>query len=173
MLFYFFFFGGGGGFQRMKRKEAVIKSTLIVISVLVMPSEVTTLISDTHHGIRSEANHSHLISPAQLDGCFYTDSYLNRRHLKIRSDDIIYGTGSSRSGEEERLKHHCLQPRLVVRRYEKEDVVRCLDSLWVRKGSRQPVYIAFVGDSTSRQHFVSLVRVSLLEINTFANIANR
>jgi hypothetical protein len=149
----------------MKRKEAAIKSTLIVISLLVMPSEVTTLISDTHHSIRSEANHSHLISPAQLDGCFYTDSYLNRRHLKIRSDDIIYGTGpSSRSGEEERLKHQCLhQPRLVVRRYEKEDVVRCLDSLWVRKGSRQPVYIAFVGDSTSRQHFVSLVRVSLLD----------
>ncbi|XP_046450491.1 uncharacterized protein LOC124198610 [Daphnia pulex] len=144
----------------MKRKEAAIKSTLIVISVLVMPSEVTTLISDTHHSIHSEANHNRLISPAQLDGCFYTDSYLNRRHLKIRSDDIIYGTGpSSRSGEEERFKHQCLQPRLVVRRYEKEDVVRCLDSLWVRKGSRQPVYIAFVGDSTSRQHFVSLVRL--------------
>jgi hypothetical protein len=118
----------------MKRKEAVIKSTLIVISVLVMPSEVTTLISDTHHhSIRSEANHNRLISaPAQLDGCFYTDSYLNRRHLKIRSDDIIYGTGSSRSGEEERLKHQCLNSAST-----------CCSA--IRKGRCRPLLRFFVG----------------------------
>ena len=41
----------------------------------------------------------------------------------------------------------------------REDVVRCFDSLSVKRNQR-PITIAFVGDSTARQHYLSLIRVS-------------
>ena len=42
----------------------------------------------------------------------------------------------------------------------REDVVRCFDSLSVKRNQR-PITIAFVGDSTARQHYLSLIRVSI------------
>jgi hypothetical protein len=145
-----------------------VKSTFIigavVIAVLVV-KEMGPLVIDFRANSNDISNIGNLMSNT-VGGCLSIDSYLNRRHLTIRSDDIIYETNSkpsssSRSDEEERRRQCVIQTRLPLRQYNKEDVVRCIDSLWVKK-HREPVYIAFVGDSTARQHFSSLIRVSLL-----------
>jgi hypothetical protein len=145
-------------------KKTADKSTLIigafVIAVLVVRGMGILVI-----GFRTNSNDisnlGNLISNT-VDRCLCKDSYLNRRHLTIKSDDIIYETSSSsRSDDGERQRQSVFQTRLPLLQYKKEDVVRCIDSLWVEK-HREPVYIAFVGDSTARQHFSSLIRVCLL-----------
>lgn len=105
---------------------------------------------------------------ANLDGSkrFYkaTDNYFNRRYLKIKMGDMSYDLDAEESGrslEETEISEESNQ-RLQsgnVRLYEKEDVVRCLDSLSIKR-NRRPMHIAFVGDSTVRQHFSSFIRVS-------------
>ncbi len=94
------------------------------------------------------------------------DSYLNRRYLQIKLDNIGYYLTNSRScevkenngdSESSQYPSHCIQNR-NLREYKKEDVVRCLDVLSVKK-NRRPMHIAFIGDSTVRQHFFSFIRV--------------
>ena len=46
----------------------------------------------------------------------------------------------------------------------KKDVVRCLDVLSAKK-NRRPMHIAFVGDSTVRQHFFSFIQVKFVDKN--------
>lgn len=46
----------------------------------------------------------------------------------------------------------------LFRQYRQDDVVKCLDCLSTKKNQR-PFHIAFVGDSTVRQHFLSFIRV--------------
>jgi hypothetical protein len=143
--------------------ERAIKSTLaIVIVVLAMRELVTGLIN-----FRTNGNISSSLISIAVDGCLSSaaaDNYLNRRCLTIGSDDVIYETisnKSSRSGQGERLKQQEIQTRLLLRQYNKEDVVRCLDSLWVQKHTQ--LIFAFVGDSTVRQHYTSFIRVNFLE----------
>lgn len=99
----------------------------------------------------------------QDDGCLnvrqLSDNYFNRRYFKIRSDDFIYDVASGG----ERQQEQCVKTRLplLIRENKKEDVVRCLDSLSMKRNQR-PMTIAFIGDSTARQHYMSLTRVSLI-----------
>jgi hypothetical protein len=49
--------------------------------------------------------------------------------------------------------------RLLVREFTPQDVVRCLDSLSAKR-NRRSFHIAFIGDSTIRQHYVMFLRVN-------------
>ncbi|XP_046638266.1 N-acetylneuraminate 9-O-acetyltransferase-like isoform X3 [Daphnia pulicaria] len=90
---------------------------------------------------------------------FNADNFLNRRYFRIKIDDIGYDPNNSRSGEE--TENNSKSNRYIHNRniqvYKKEDVVRCLDSLSMER-NRRPMHIAFVGDSTVRQHFLSFLR---------------
>lgn len=98
------------------------------------------------------------------------DSYFNRCYLQIKGDSIRYDLGNSRSceaeqqqnkGESESSPYGCIQN---LREYKKKDVVRCFDVLSVKK-NRRPMHIAFVGDSTVRQHFFSFIQVKFVDKN--------
>jgi hypothetical protein len=93
-------------------------------------------------------------------GSFNANNFLNRRYFKLKIDDIGYDPNSSRSGEE--TENNSKSNRYIhnqnIQVYKKEDVVRCLDSLSIER-NRRPLHIAFVGDSTVRQHFLSFLRV--------------
>jgi hypothetical protein len=96
------------------------------------------------------------------------DSYdFNRRYLNIKVDSISYDCSNSRSCEAKenngesgssQYARRCIQNSRNLREYNKEDVVRCLDDLSIKK-NRRPMHIAFIGDSTVRQHFFSFIRV--------------
>ena len=92
-----------------------------------------------------------------------SDHYFNRHYFQIRSADIIYDVARSSSSQYGRKRRSKVETRtlpLLIREHKKEDVVRCLDSLSVKRNQR-PITIAFVGDSTARQHYLSLIRVSI------------
>jgi polysaccharide deacetylase 2 family uncharacterized protein YibQ len=55
----------------------------------------------------------------------------------------------------------CKRSLRLIPENEKKDVIRCFDSLSAKKKG-QPIHIAFIGDSTVRQHFKSFIRVSLI-----------
>ncbi|XP_057380133.2 uncharacterized protein LOC130702482 [Daphnia carinata] len=52
----------------------------------------------------------------------------------------------------------CIFTQCPLRKYATRDVIRCFDSLSVKR-QRQPMHIAFIGDSIIRQHFVSFLRL--------------
>ena len=85
-----------------------------------------------------------------------TDDYFNRNYFHFKSH-ISYDI-SSRKMACNGCVRSCDRHRRLLRDYKKEDVVRCLDFLSIKK-KRRPTHIAFIGDSTVRQHFVSFIRV--------------
>lgn len=108
-----------------------------------------------------------IVQPADAIACHNnTDDYFNRRYFHL-TDRISYGisinsqTACASSGD---------RRQLLLREYKKEDVVRCLDSLSIKK-KRRPIHIAFIGDSTVRQHFVSFIRVSFLRFSSFLSFS--
>ena len=111
-------------------------------------------------------NNTRLISNVEHK-CQKADNYLNRRDFKIRSSDFTYDAESrcqsdvkkeSGEREEEFVSQTRQQFLLVADEYNAQDVVQCIDSLWIKRNKR-PINIAFVGDSTIRQHFASFVRL--------------
>jgi hypothetical protein len=72
------------------------------------------------------------------------DNYLKRPFLDIRNDHIKYVSDNRNR---------------ALREYTTEDVVRCLDSMAEQRNWR-PIHIAFIGDSTIRQHFFSFLLAS-------------
>ncbi|XP_057368637.1 uncharacterized protein LOC130689715 [Daphnia carinata] len=51
----------------------------------------------------------------------------------------------------------CERRQFLARESKMEDLVRCLDSRSVKR-NRLPIHIAFIGDSTVRQHFISFTQ---------------
>ena len=141
----------------------VIAGVLIIITaVLAMLMRIVDDIC--FYGFKRICNDS---GSAEVKGLHNNaDSYFNRRYLKIKVDSIRYDLSNSRSREVKKNKwekesspyaNYCIQNR-NLQEYKKEDVVRCLDVLSVKK-NRRPMHIAFIGDSTVRQHFFSFIRV--------------
>ena len=65
-----------------------------------------------------------------------------------------------------------LQPQCLLHHYVLEDVVKCLDELSFRRAQhKEPVQIAFVGDSIIRNQFKSLLRV--YNNNTYNVVMNK
>jgi hypothetical protein len=95
------------------------------------------------------------------------DEYLNRRYFRLRTDVVSYDTRETDSEEQTAAGSGSggVRTRSHVREFKKADAVRCLDSLSVKRNGR-PMHIAFIGDSTVRQHFVSFIRVSLITIKS-------
>lgn len=83
--------------------------------------------------------------------CLYTDYYFNRNcfMLNCEMDD---------TEKIDKIGDRCIFNQRPLKKYATRDVVRCFDSLSAQ-GQRQPMHIAFIGDSTIRQHFVSFLRV--------------
>lgn len=75
--------------------------------------------------------------PKQLD-----DEYFNRRRFTLTHQNITYKTNNQQ----------------VVQDWTVEKVVKCFDNMSIQR-NRRPIHIAFVGDSTIRQHFLSFLRV--------------
>lgn len=100
------------------------------------------------------------------DGCRSTDNYLNRRFYLLQNNTSSYGVYEN-GGEETDAKEssnqisHPGRTQRLVQEYDMEDFVWCLDSLSLKR-KRRPIHIAFIGDSTVRQHFISFQRVNLL-----------
>jgi hypothetical protein len=144
---------------------ASIAAVVIVITVLLLqdtslkplfpwPSEnsTTDIPNDEENFLQLK-----IIQPTEAVACHNnTDDYFNRNyfHLKNRISYEI----SSRKMACNGCVRSCDRHRRLLRDYKKEDVVRCLDFLSVKK-KRRPTHIAFIGDSTVRQHFVSFIRV--------------
>jgi hypothetical protein len=95
------------------------------------------------------------------------DEYLNRRYFRLRTDVVSYDTRETDSEEQTAAGSGSggVRTRSHVREFKKADAVRCLDALSVKR-NRRPMHIAFIGDSTVRQHFVSFIRVSLFTIKS-------
>ncbi len=91
-----------------------------------------------------------------------TDDYFNRSYFHLNYS-VSYDIGSSETTCND-CAASCGQHQLLLREYKMGDVVRCLDSLSVKRKSVKinirPMHIAFIGDSTVRQHFVSFIRVN-------------
>jgi hypothetical protein len=153
----------------MTATTAILKATLttgvVVLAAVLIVGKMGTFV------IRFRNNNNkntRLISNVH-DKCQKADNYLNRRDFKIRSSDLTYDAESrcqsddvkKESGaerEEEFVSQTRQQFLLVADKYNAQDVVHCIDSLWIKRNKR-PITIAFVGDSTTRQHFASFVRV--------------
>lgn len=113
-----FFFQDKHFHFRIMTKTTAVKSTLIIGAFVIIAVLLLVL-------VRGMGTLGSLMSNA-VDRCLYTDSYLNRRHFTIRSDDIIYETAglvppsssSRRSGRGE--IHQGVQTlRLLLRQYKK------------------------------------------------------
>jgi hypothetical protein len=85
------------------------------------------------------------------------DDYFNRSYFHL-NNSVSYDIGSSETTCND-CAASCGRHQLPLREYKMGDVVRCLDSLSVKR-NRRPMHIAFIGDSTVRQHFVSFIRVN-------------
>ena len=96
-------------------------------------------------------------SSATKNECRIAENYFNRRYFRLNNSEISYNiTGSQRGNAVE-----CNRTQLTLCEFTMKDVVYCLDSLSAKR-NRSPMYIAFVGDSTVRQHFVLFLRVVFL-----------
>ena len=152
----------------MTAKTAILKATLktgviVVLAALLLVGKMGTFVIRFRN---NNNNNTRLISNV-YDKCQKADNYLNRRDFKIRSSDLTYDAESrcqsdvkkeSGEREEEFVSQTRQQFLLVADEYNAQDVVQCIDSLWIKRNKR-PITIAFVGDSTTRQHFASFVRV--------------
>jgi hypothetical protein len=100
-------------------------------------------------------------------GFLKKDEYLNRRYFRLSTDVVSYDTRETDSEEQTTAAsvNGGVRTRSHVREFKKADAVRCLDALSVKR-NRRPMHIAFIGDSTVRQHFVSFIRVSLFTIKS-------
>ncbi|KZS14700.1 Uncharacterized protein APZ42_020092 [Daphnia magna] len=82
------------------------------------------------------------------------DDYFNRNYFHSRKSDSYDVSCNTEVSSDcpSRTRHQNL-----VREYKMEDVVQCLDTL-SGKRNRLPIHIAFIGDSTVRQHFISFIQ---------------
>ncbi|KZS04101.1 Uncharacterized protein APZ42_033030 [Daphnia magna] len=71
----------------------------------------------------------------------------------------VYENGGEETDAKESSNQisHPGRTRRLVQEYDMEDFVWCLDSLSLKR-KRRPIHIAFTGDSTVRQHFISFQR---------------
>lgn len=127
-------------------------------SLLAMPSED----SKPSKKLANSENYSapRTTGPVQLDAC--VGDYFNR-HYFHQSKPVSYDLADYISSPKTSCNYRasCCRPSRVIREYSKQDVVRCFDSLSVKR-NRQPMHIAFVGDSTVRHHYLSFLRVGFV-----------
>lgn len=123
--------------------RVILKSILFILIALIVVNELLSWKFTTNRSLSLPTN---LISTAVKYR--HGDNYLKRPFLDIRSDHVSYVT-------ENRNR--------ALREYTTEDVVRCLDSMAEQRNWR-PIHIAFIGDSTIRQHFFSFLQASIFLI---------
>jgi hypothetical protein len=87
------------------------------------------------------------------------DYLFNRDFFRLRNDKMYYNSKQKEENKKKGVCNQCLNTTRLIKEYTTEDVVRCLDVRSAQR-NRQPTHIAFVGDSTVRQYFLSFLRVS-------------
>lgn len=88
------------------------------------------------------------------------EDYLNRRHIGLTQSSLTYDSisGENSDANDDHRAETARHRRRPVRQFSVEDVVRCFDELSMNR-QRRPMHIAFIGDSTIRQHYTSFVQV--------------
>ncbi len=126
------------------RKSIVIVSSIGLLSIaFFVPTFVYPTNSSPVKGSRSKK-----VSRAlPVNG---SNAFLDRRFLDDEENKPENGDSSQ------------------FRPYMTEDVVKCLDSLFLEK--KRPIHIAFVGDSIVRQHFLSFLKVGFAYTSQEFNI---
>ncbi len=155
-------------------KIGFIVAALCVMKKMVTLLQVFHLATEITNNTKSDDSISTIIDShdnvVNNIGCLNAENYLNRRYyfqILMESDHHFIGDDAvtdddSKKGKKQRqccVEHRQPITQLVHREYRKEDVVRCVDSLLAKRNQR-PMHIAFVGDSTVRQHYTSFIRVS-------------
>jgi hypothetical protein len=143
------------------RDTAVMR---FILTAGVITTAVLIFTNYGRHGLLSEtfAVRLQVSSDSVPDTLGYrnADNYLNRRYFQMKMDSISYDRRISEENEEsESSQNSHRQVTQNIREFNKEDVVNCFDSLSVKR-NRRPMHIAFIGDSTIRQHFLSFILVS-------------
>ena len=91
------------------------------------------------------------------------NGYFNRRYVHLTKSDVNYLAYVNDDQEKENqdksvdVDHRQRLPS-HLRMFSKADVAQCFDSLSTKRKGRR-MHIAFVGDSTVRQHFLSFLSV--------------
>lgn len=80
--------------------------------------------------------------------------YLTRSNFLLTEKSVLVTRYDSKKN------HHAPCRSSAVHQFTLEETVRCFDSLSVQR-QRRPMHIAFIGDSTVRQHFLNLLEVLL------------
>lgn len=95
-----------------------------------------------------------------LEAAAAADHYFNRRFFKLTHKEISYTSSSNQSITDKSGRvNRCFSRReQSLRFYTPRDVAKCMDVLSLRR-NRRPMHIAFIGDSTVHQNFVSFLRV--------------
>ena len=87
------------------------------------------------------------------------DYLFNRHFFRLRNDKMYYNSKQNEEDKKRKVCNQCMNTTQLIKEYTTQDVVRCLDVRSAQK-NRRPTHIAFIGDSTVRQYFLSFLRVS-------------
>lgn len=99
-------------------------------------------------------------SSVAADCCRHAQNYFNRHSFQLNSDGISFiNDRDVETNNGPAVPSLNRNRRLFVREFTPQDVVRCLDSLSAKR-NRRSFHIAFIGDSTIRQHYVMFLRVN-------------
>jgi hypothetical protein len=99
-------------------------------------------------------------SSVSADCCRHAHNYFNRQSFQLNSDGISFiNNRDVETSNGPAVPSFNRNGRLLVREFTPQDVVCCLDSLSAKR-NRRSFHIAFIGDSTIRQHYVMFLRVN-------------
>ncbi|KAI9552440.1 hypothetical protein GHT06_022806 [Daphnia sinensis] len=134
-------------------KTLALTSLIILVMLVMVKLKIGTIISNSFI-VQSDIVGGY--------GCQSTDEYLNRRFFILKNNTSSYdvcenGDEETDAKESSTEISHPGRTRRLVQVYSMEDFVWCLDSLSLKR-KRRPMHIAFMGDSTVRQHFISFQR---------------
>lgn len=136
-----------------------IRNILVITLVTFVKIDIMTPRQVNGHESLNKTNSSSTVELSidkdQTAACLNTNYYLNRHQFKF-NHEMNY---AEKTGENSYNRGRCISTGCQLKKYAVDDVVRCFDSLSIKR-QRQPMHIAFIGDSTIRQHFVSFLRVS-------------
>jgi hypothetical protein len=90
---------------------------------------------------------------------FSQNDFFDRNYFQLSKDKMFYNSMQRQENKKNSWGDRFVHTTRLIKEYTIQDVVRCLDVISAKK-NRRPKHIAFIGDSTVRQHFISFLRVS-------------
>ncbi|XP_046450332.1 uncharacterized protein LOC124198516 [Daphnia pulex] len=133
---------------------------VIVMTVFIASQETDSCnqLCGRHSPISIEFDRESSSSVA-ADCCRNAQNYFNRHSFQLNSDGISFIIDREvETNNGPAVPSFNRNRRQLVREFTPQDVVRCLDSLSAKR-NRRSFHIAFIGDSTIRQHYVMFLRL--------------